>query len=322
MICTAKSRLSCCCLAVLLSPTLAPAADAEWGLSEAPGRIVYTWDDAQVAEYVYRDDTIPRPYFANLAAPSGVRVTRNHPPVPGEDRMDHPDYHPGVWLAFGDLNGADNWRLDARVEHVRFIQPPTPSAKAVAFAVENRYADAQGQTICTSRTRHVLRIVPEGLLLSYDVTFFGDSAFAFGDQEEMGLGVRVASPLRAESAGPEGVPPGAGEMVANGGRRGSKAIWGAEADWLDYRGQLDGEPAGLALFCHPRNFRASRMHARNYGFACANAFALAAFRAGEPSVVRTRPGESLRLRYAVLCHAGRGLTDAELQSAFQSYATR
>ncbi|WP_350212569.1 DUF6807 family protein [Botrimarina sp.] len=275
-----------------------------------------------VVEYAFADEAIPRPYFASLRTPAGVQVTRNHPPVAGEDRMDHPDYHPGVWLAFGDLSGADNWRLEASVEHVRFIQEPTVGAEAgsVVWAVENRYSDSTGETICRSVARHTVRLAPEGVLVTYDVTFFGDSAFAFGDQEEMGLGVRVATPLRVEEGGPDPAPPGAGQIVADGGRRGSAEVWGKPADWVDYRGELHGEPAGLAIFCHPGNFRPSRMHARDYGFICANPFSLAAFDAGESLRTTVKPGESLRLRYAVLAHGGERLTDERLESAWRAYA--
>lgn len=282
--------------------------------------MIFALDGARVAEYVYVDDSIPRPYFTRLHSPQGVQVTRNHPPVVGQDSMDHPEFHPGVWLAFGDLNGADNWRLKARVEHVRFVQRAKTENGVLSFATENRYLDSVGEVVCQSRTRHTLEQASLGLLVTYDVTFYGDASFTFGDQEEMGLGFRVATPLRVEATGPDPAMPGTGAMIADGGRQGSQAIWGQPAAWLDYRGQINGEPAGLALFCHPGNFRPSRMHARDYGFVCANPFALAAFDAGESSRVTVKPAQSLRLRYAVLCHSGKELTPGELEAAYHRYA--
>ena len=62
------------------------------------------------ATYVYRDETITRPYFAHVHAPGGMPLTRNHPPIAGTDPTDHAALHPGLWLAFGDLSGADDWR--------------------------------------------------------------------------------------------------------------------------------------------------------------------------------------------------------------------
>lgn len=291
-----------------------------WRVESQSGSVRVKHEGVQVAEYVYSDPKITRPYFTNLKSPAGVQVTRSHPPVAGEDRMDHPDYHPGVWLAFGDLRGADNWRLRARVEHVRFIQTPVVNEHSVVFAVENRYTDADGATVCMSRARHSLTVTDHGLLLTHDETFSGDEEFTYGDQEEMGLGVRVATPLRVEDAGPDPAPIGNGEIAASGGRRGSGEVWGQPADWVDYRGTLDGAPAGLAIFCHPQNHAPSRMHARDYGFICANPFAMAAFKAGEPRSTVVQPGESLRLRYAVLCHSGAELSDEQLDTAYRAYA--
>lgn len=273
-----------------------------------------------VARYVFDDPKITRPYFCDLRSPEGVQVSRNHPPVAGADRMDHGDYHPGVWLAFGDLSGADNWRLKAAVRHVRFVEEPVRVPfVGMRFEVENEYLDSDGAVVCRGRARHLIDRSPAGIVVAYDVTLTGDKAFTLGDQEEMGLGIRVATPLRVEKGGPNPAPEGTGEIAADGGRRGSGEIWGQPAKWIDYRGSLDGQPAGMAIFCHPGNFRASRMHARDYGFVCANPFALAAFRAGEPSTVTVEPGESLRLRWAVLCHSGRELSDEQLDAAYESY---
>lgn len=304
---------------VIAWPSTASAASG-WSADDVDGALRMSWNDKPVARYVYKDPVISRPHFADLCAPSGVQVTRTHPPVAGADRMDHPEFHPGVWLAFGNLNEADNWRLKAKVEHHSFTSQPTAEADGAAeFTAENHYLDADGKLICKSSAQHALTVTPLGLLVTYDETFTSDKEFVFGDQEEMGFGVRLATPLRVEEGGPDPAPPGTGEIIADGGRRGSAEIWGQPAEWLDYRGQLNGEPAGMAIFCHPNNFRPSRMHARDYGFVCANPFATAAFKAGEPSRTVVRPGESLRLRYAVLCHSGAVLDEEQIDAEYEDY---
>jgi hypothetical protein len=58
------------------------------------GAIAISFSGQRVADYVYRDEKIPRPYFANLCAPGGIQVTRNHPPVAGQDPTDHDILHP------------------------------------------------------------------------------------------------------------------------------------------------------------------------------------------------------------------------------------
>ncbi|MCO6046227.1 PmoA family protein [Aeoliella sp. ICT_H6.2] len=299
----------------------APQSGAKrFAVEQRPGAVLILLGDKPIAKYVYQDPEISRPHFANLCSTNGKRLTRNHPPIEGRDRMDHPEYHPGLWLAFGDLSGTDNWRLKAPVLHERFVQNPQIEDGKVTFEVENLYVSDEGEsTICREQARYTLRHTNAGILLTWDSTFTSDEAFWFGDQEEMGLGLRMATPLRVEQGGPDPAPKGSGEIVDNQGRKNAQQIWGKTARWIDYRGQLDGEPAGVALFCHPKNFRATRMHARDYGYVAANPFALAAFDAGEASRVTVSPGESLRLRYGVLLHSGATLSQEQLEHVYREY---
>ncbi|MHC4628829.1 MAG: DUF6807 family protein, partial [Planctomycetota bacterium] len=69
------------------------------------GKVLINVDDKTIATYVYEDQQILRPYFTGLRAPSGVQVTRHHPPRKGIDADDHATMHPGLWLAFGDIGG-------------------------------------------------------------------------------------------------------------------------------------------------------------------------------------------------------------------------
>jgi hypothetical protein len=246
-----------------------------------------------LASYVFRDERILRPYLAHLRA-GGVQVTRNLPPIAGTDATDHDTMHPGIWLAFGDVSGADFWRNKATVEHVKFVEPPTVDARGGEFVVENRYA-AAGATKCVERCRIAVRPLGEGVLVVWDSTFSGPEEFYFGDQEEMGLGVRVATPLAVKNGG---------TLTNSDGLQGEKQVWGRQAEWCDYSGRIDGNEVGLLVVPDPKNFRRSWFHARDYGFVAANPFGRRAFTKGEASRVAVRPGETLRLAFGVLVHAG------------------
>src|SRR5690606_15081681 len=78
-------------------------------------RIVIRCAGRHVADFVFTDPIVKRPYLANVHTPGGVQVTRTHPPVPGTDAVDHDTMHPGIWPAFGNLNGEDFWRNKAEV---------------------------------------------------------------------------------------------------------------------------------------------------------------------------------------------------------------
>src|SRR5262245_39993311 len=95
------------------------AANALAASSELPpvefgrgdNKLTVTIDGLPVAVYCYRDDKITRPFFAHVRAPSGVQVTRHHPPLESQDVTDHDTSHPGIWMSFGDISGSDYWRL-------------------------------------------------------------------------------------------------------------------------------------------------------------------------------------------------------------------
>lgn len=301
-----------------VSTTALAAGLPEVTMAQQPGKVLIAVDGRPVATYVYQDPDISRPYFAHVHTPSGTQVTRNYPPVEGQDSMDHPTFHPGMWLAFGDLSGADDWRLKAPVVHDAFIEPPQGGPGEGHFTVRNRYLHRHGQTICLEVCRYRLLARPEGYLLTWDSTFSSDHPFYFGDQEEMGLGIRVATPIRVEK-GDGSIPPGDGSIVDANGRVNGEQIDGNSSDWCDYSGTLDGHRIGMTLLCHPDNFRPSWFHARDYGFLEANPFGRAAFHKGPPSKVTVEPGEKLRLRYGILIHSGPPDSQSDHAAAYQDY---
>lgn len=265
-----------------------------------------------IATYVYRDENIPRPYFAHVRAASGIQVTRNHPPVEGKDHPDHATFHPGIWLAFGDISGADFWRNRAAIRHVRFVDAPKGGSGRGSFAVLNRY-EAAGKTICDEICRFTFVVRPAGYFLIWDSRFSNDAAeFVFGDQEEMGLGVRVATPITVERGG---------EITNSEGLRNEEQAWGKEADWCDYSGVVDDKRIGVTLMPYPDNFRRCWFHVRDYGLLLANPFGRNAFTKGEKSRVIVATDESLRLRFGVFIYAANAEARPNLSAAYQDFLT-
>ncbi len=113
------TTLTSVCCALALAITADPRAAGEIAFREEPGQLVITAGAEPVATYCYRDKEITRPYFAHAHVPGGIQITRNHPPINGKDLVDHATFHPGIWLAFGDINGQDYWRIGTPVRHVR-----------------------------------------------------------------------------------------------------------------------------------------------------------------------------------------------------------
>ncbi|MDB5338751.1 MAG: hypothetical protein JWN70_4370, partial [Planctomycetaceae bacterium] len=118
-------RLLVIVFAALVLPHRMLAAEPTVSFVQRPGLLTLRIDDVDVADYAYSGPQVSRPYFAHVKTRSGIQVTRNHPPQKGQDAVDHEGLHTGIWLSFGDLSGCDYWRLKARTEHGRFLEPPT-----------------------------------------------------------------------------------------------------------------------------------------------------------------------------------------------------
>ena len=251
------------------------------------GKVTVAIDGLPVAVYCYKDDTITRPFFAHVRAPSGVQVTRHHPPIEGQDIMDHDTFHPGIWMSFGDISGSDYWRIMARVRHARFVDEPHggPGREPSPCAMSTWIKRIRRKWFATKLLATRFWFGRPGYLLLWDSTFSSDKEFYFGDQEEMGLGFRVATPLRVGASGQGNLPPGNGTILDSEGRKNEKQIWGNSAKWCDYSGTMAGQLVGMTIFCHPDNLRPSWFHARDYGLLEANQFGRKAFGKGEASKV-------------------------------------
>ena len=270
--------------------------------------------DQQVATYVFRDEVISRPYFANVKSPSGIQATRTHPPRPRVDSEDHARMHPGVFLAFGDISGSDFWRNTANVIHAGFVEEPKADSSGVSFTVRNRYVSGD-RLVCLEVCAHRIERQSGGFLISFDSLFSHPGRlFTFGDQEEMGLGVRVARDIRVEN--------GNGTIRNSDGRLNEKQVWGRQAAWCDYSGTVEGQRVGILVMPHPGNFRRSWFHSRDYGFLAANPFGRNAFTGGEKSVVDVSPGQALRLRFAVLIHSTFAHEEFDCDTVYHDFLRR
>lgn len=304
-----QSIFAAVAIVVALGPPSVSAQDNRQVVSFQPqdGRLAISIDGQPFATYVWGDSEILRPYFSTLHAPGGVQVTRNYPPIAGKDPTDHATMHPGLWLGFGDISGVDFWRNKGRVEHVEFVEKPTFEEGVGRFAVKNAYVSA-GKTVCEEICRIEIRPSPDGWLLVWDSRFTGPDEFVFGDQEEMGLGMRMATPMAVKNGG---------RIINSDGLENEKQVWGKQAKWCDYSGTMDGRAVGILLMGDPANFRAPWFHARDYGLLVANPFGVNAFAKGPLSKVAVKSGV-FRLRFGVLVHAG----PIDLATAFEHCMSR
>jgi len=301
------------CVAISVSVT---AAEHRVAFESRGDSLLIRVDDQPLATYVYRDAEILRPYFKDVCAPGGIQVTRHHPPREGIDPTDHATMHPGLWLAFGDLGGTDFWRNKGTVEHGGFIQAPHVEGDRGTFGVRNRYM-AGGTAICEETCMYTFQVRPAGYLILWDSTFQSQrSGLYFGDQEEMGLGVRVATPIMVKPRENRDRP---GRILDDHGRRNEKATWGEQAAWCDYSGWAGDAFAGIMVMADPRNATACRWHTRDYGLMVANPFGRSVFKKGPANRTEVLPGQPFHLRFGILIHASRSEGNSDPAAAYQDF---
>jgi len=293
-----------------------PPAGRAWG-DEAAGfrlvshadRIDVQLDGSPIASYVFRHDSVRRPFLAHVKTPGGRQVTRNFPPIAGQDRVDHADMHPGVWLAFGKLSGVDFWRNQGRVVHEGFVGDLDAGTNDAGFTTRNAYRSPDGALICRQRSRYRFARDPDGYRIDIEATFSSDEPFAFGVQEEMGLGLRVATPLAVIN--------GSGMILNSEGGRDEKETWGQVAQWWDYSGVLDGMTAGVMIMSGQGNPDVWS-HSRDYGFLAANPFPVDRPENRSRETV-VSPGMIFSLRFGVLVHEHEPASDFDRAAAYRRY---
>ncbi len=182
-------------------------------------------------------------------------------------------------------------------------------ANSDVMRVRNEWRSPSGELLLQEQT--TIRVY-ENRLLAYDIRLTAAAkAVTFGDTEEGFFAFRLADSLREEATG---------RVVNADGLTTAKGCWGKTSDWVDYHGRIAGRTFGVAIFDHPRNFRRSRYHVRDYGLFTINPYGESDYTKGErpPSPVTIPPGETLRLRYGIYFHDGDAL-QGRVATVFNSW---
>ncbi|MHC5035285.1 MAG: DUF6807 domain-containing protein, partial [Planctomycetota bacterium] len=245
---------------------------------------------------------MPRPCLYPLIGPFGQGVTRAYPQEEVEgDSTDH-IHHRSLWVAWGDVNGSDNWGEEegcGRVVH-RYLDATESGPVFGRIAALNDWVDAEGNRLMQDRVEFRFYNVPPSFrLFDVDVTFYASEGdVRFGDTKEGGIvSVRVASSMEGTRSG----------RIENSlGATTEAETWGKRASWCDYSGRVGEHVVGIAVFDRPSNLRyPTYWHVRDYGLMTANPFGLSHFVGGGADGSYVLPaGANITFRYRILVHAG------------------
>ncbi|MCA9144403.1 MAG: PmoA family protein [Planctomycetaceae bacterium] len=309
------AAISCCAWLLLVGNANAlgeagtRSGASEFSVTADDNSLEIELGDRSIATYYFRHKEVARPFFAHVRTPSGIQVTRNFPPVEGTDPTDHPTMHPGIWLAFANINGVNFWHNnDGKVLHDGFETEPTSGGRP-RFATRERYVDATGKDVCRSVTRYEIAKAPSGWTLSIDTSLQSEDDLVFAVKEEMGLGTRVATAISVKA--------GSGSILNASGGRDEKGTWGKHDRWWDYSGAFNNRHVGILLVSAHSN-PSIWSHSRDYGLLVANPFPVdSEENRGKSTVIKG--GVEFRLRFSLLIYETRLGESLDRDAIYEKY---
>lgn len=269
-------------------------------------RVVIDVDGKPFTELIVKGEGVTKPYYYPIHASSGTVVTRHYPmkDVEGESK-DHP-HHRGLWFTHGDVNGLDFWTADPSRDGdkygfvvLRNVSGAKSGKSEGSVKTVFDWKDGKGETILTEE--RVTTVYSTGLalrIMDVDITLPGVKKAHFGDTKEGTFAIRLADAMNERNGG---------TLLNAHGETGEKNVWGKASPWMDYYGEIAGEPLGVAIFDHPGNPKhPTYWHVRAYGLFAANIFGEHDFFRDESrdGSLTLEPKGSWRFRYRVMIHPG------------------
>ena len=289
-------------------------------LVDVPGEKVDVKIGGKLFTSYHYADKWARPFLLPIVGPFGDTITRHYPvdEVEGEAQDHH--HHKSFWVAWGEVNGTDNWSETedryARQVHQTFRAMDSGPVFGRIVAL-NHWVSHEGDKVLEEERTYVFYSLPAmGRLVDLTVKFMAtEGPVEFGDTKEGGIAsIRVATSMDAKKDG----------TIVNGyGGINEAETWGKRAPWCDYFGPVKGNTVGITIFDTPTNFRyPTYWHVRNYGLMTANAFGLSHFyndpsRNGSHTIDK---GAVFPFSYRVYFHAG-DTWQARVADRFADYVT-
>ena len=282
-----------------------------WHLEAYEDRLAIRLDGLEVLSYFFKHEQTKRPFFAHVKTTTGIQVTRNFPPIKGRDPVDHGYMHPGLSLGFSNINGENFWHNNRGgvVVSEGFEGKPFIRDDFASFTVKNRYLGKDGKMVCQEIASYQLTKNSDGYLISMETSFTSDEALVFGVKEEMGMALRIASPIRVKQ--------GSGGIASAQGGVNEKGTWGKTDDWWDYHGPLKERSVGLQIMSGKGN-PPIWAHSRDYGLLVANPFPVDVKENREKTTV-IDAGKTFRLRFGVQVHDTADRASYDPKAAYERY---
>jgi hypothetical protein len=317
-----SNRLTVTFLAVTAAFASAQLTRAQVQIAHGSDHIGIQIDNTPFTDF-YIGAAYPKPYLWPLRTSSGLIVTRNFPMriVPGESH-DHP-HHRGLFIGYGNINGLNFWENEnsyttenrGRIV-IRKIGDLKNGKKTGTVKALFEWHDPGGADIMDENRTMIFYSEPDRRTIDFDITFTAKIDLHWADTKEGFFAIRLADSMNEQHGG---------KMVNSEGASGEKNVWGQQAKWVDYSGQVDGQPAGIAILANPENPRfPPRWHSRAYGLFAVNPWGLKDFigdKNAQGGGLLMGAGQSMRIRYRVIIHSS-NISPLNLPDLYNEYVKK
>ncbi len=242
------------------------------------------------------------PFFFPVNAPSGAGVTSM--------RNGLYPHHSSLFFGCDQVNGGNYWQEGQERGQILSLHAAVASStgKEVVITDECIWKRPGAPAPIRDRRRFVITAPEEDQYhIDFDITLDMLEMVVIGQTNHSLFSVRMDPDLSVT---------GGGTMVNAEGASGERETFGKPSPWMDCSGMRMGKPEGLAILQHPSNlWFPAPWFTRDYGFMSPTPLNWLEDSGGS---ITFGKGESVRLRYRVVVHAGDAVS-AGIAAAYREY---
>jgi hypothetical protein len=287
-------------LLLLLNSVSASAAGLPLRAEAKADRVSVFVGDKLFTEYLYTAED-KYPYFYPVNGPrTGKTVTTRR-------EKEYP-HHSSIFFGCDRVNGGNYWQEGLERGRIVSKQVKVIRSEGPAIELEQDCVWERPNAAPPFDDHRRIRITAPSAdtrCLDFEVSLTARNKVRIEKTNHSLFSARVAPEISVKSGG---------TLRNANGDLAEKGTFGKPAPWADYRGKLDGETEGIAIFVHPKNrWSPAPWFTRDYGFMSPTPMQWL-----DQGFVEFAPGETLRLRYRVIVHAGNP-APAQLETWYQEW---
>ncbi len=215
------------------------------------------------------------------------------------------------------MNGIDFWAEGPGKGTIASTELlPVPAKGRVVILSNNDWLGPDGKRVCRDKRSVAFSGGGDARTIDFDVELIAsDGPVKFGDTKEGTFGIRVPTVMDVDSK--------KGGHIVNSDGLTDDAAWGKPARLGRLPRTVDGQEVGIAILNHPSSFRYPNLLARAALWIVRGQplwpERLYRIEGGQTARTRCPAGESIKLRYRVIFHAGDEKA-ARIAEAYDAYS--